>query len=99
MLLARTKIYPIDARHDLLGSFLSSQLTVDTFSRYTFDQVLAWLDKRHAERLSTRPALEAEEVKPSEQPFAVRYAEQLDILDQIVDEVAQLPARKPARDV
>ncbi|EPC97689.1 exonuclease V subunit alpha, partial [Lacticaseibacillus paracasei subsp. paracasei Lpp227] len=27
------------------------------------------------------------------------YAEQLDILDQIVDEVAQLPARKPARDV
>jgi exodeoxyribonuclease V alpha subunit len=99
VLLARTKIYPIDARHDLLGSFLSGQLTVDTFSRYTFDQVLAWLDKRHAERLSTRPALEAEEVKPSEQPFAVRYAEQLDILDQIIDEVAQLPARKPARDV
>lgn len=99
VLLARTKIYPIDARHDLLGSFLSGQLTVDTFSRYTFDQVLAWLDRRHAERLSTRPALEAEEVKPSEQPFAVRYAEQLDILDQIVDEVAQLPARKSARDV
>ena len=94
VLLARTQIYPMDTRHDLLGSLLSGQLTVDNFSRFTFEQILAWLDHQQHQGNQPRAALEAEKPDATSQPFSVRYAEQLDILNQVVETVAKIPVRK-----
>lgn len=84
----------MDTRHDLLGSLLSGQLTVDNFSRFTFEQILAWLDHQQHQGNQPRAALEAEKPDATSQPFSVRYAEQLDILNQVVETVAKLPVRK-----
>ena len=94
VLLARTKIYPIDSRHDLLGSLLSGQLTVDTFSRFTFEQILTWLDHQRHQGIQPRAAITAAKPEAATQPFAVRYTEQLDILNQVVEKVTKLPVKK-----
>ena len=98
VLLARTQIYPMDTRHDLLGSLLSGQLTVDNFSRFTFEQILAWLDHQQHQGNQPRAALEAEKPDATSQPFSVRYAEQLDILNQVVETVAKIPVRKSSEE-
>ncbi|MFC2676899.1 MAG: hypothetical protein ACFN39_10865, partial [Lacticaseibacillus rhamnosus] len=68
------------------------------FSRFSFEQMLAWLDHQQRQGNQPRAALEAEKSDATSQPFSVRYAEQLDILNQVVETVAKIPLRKSSEE-